>query len=581
LEFIFNPDNDEEFVRAEVNGYYQANLVRDYALSINPDYPLIGDQFEMPVTVNIDATCNASYDGTGINFRMSGSECPNTAFSTVVYHEYGHHLVQVSGSGQGAYGEGMSDCVAVIVSDIPENGLGWNYDCSEPLRSAINDRLYPCSGEIHFCGQVLSGCVWETREELVLTEPSNYRQIISDLTLNSITFHTGSSIDPTITVDFLTLDDDDDEILNGTPHYDEIATGFGEHNMDAPELALLAFDFPDGQPLHVSPLGGTTLRVEISGVTDTPVAGGASFFVDTGSGFVEGQLKTVSPNVYDAVFPAADCGTHVRYYFSAAADAGGIEFNPIGAPAASHAVFSAAGAESPVFDDDFETDQLWTVVDGPGLTDGSWDRGVPVGGGDRGDPPFDADGSGQCYLTHNEDGNTDVDGGATTLISPIMDASGEEQVISYYRWYSNTEGSDPENDVFVVEVSSNGGASWVNLETVGPSGIEVFGGWYFKQFNVADYVPLTSQFRIRFTASDFGDGSVVEAGVDGVSLTPLLCAASVFADLNGDGVVNGFDLALLLGAWGPCAPVGACPADLDGNGIVNGMDLAMLLGAWT
>ncbi len=53
------------------------------------------------------------------------------------------------------------------------------------------------------------------------------------------------------------------------------------------------------------------------------------------------------------------------------------------------------------------------------------------------------------------------------------------------------------------------------------------------------------------------------------------------ADLNGDGIVNGADLAILLAAWGPCPPKGACPADLNDDGIVNGADLAILLGEWT
>jgi hypothetical protein len=53
------------------------------------------------------------------------------------------------------------------------------------------------------------------------------------------------------------------------------------------------------------------------------------------------------------------------------------------------------------------------------------------------------------------------------------------------------------------------------------------------------------------------------------------------ADLNLDGVVSGFDLALLLGAWGPCPTRDeSCPADLDGNDVVNGLDLAVLLAAW-
>jgi len=46
-------------------------------------------------------------------------------------------------------------------------------------------------------------------------------------------------------------------------------------------------------------------------------------------------------------------------------------------------------------------------------------------------------------------------------------------------------------------------------------------------------------------------------------------------DLNGDGIVNGADLAAMLGSWGA-----AGPADLNGDGIVNGADLALLLGNW-
>jgi hypothetical protein len=66
------------------------------------------------------------------------------------------------------------------------------------------------------------------------------------------------------------------------------------------------------------------------------------------------------------------------------------------------------------------------------------------------------------------------------------------------------------------------------------------------------------------------------------------------ADLNRDGIVNGLDLALLLGAWGRCSPSPpgrgpgggfdvseTCPADLNADGIVDGLDLAMLLAAWS
>lgn len=51
----------------------------------------------------------------------------------------------------------------------------------------------------------------------------------------------------------------------------------------------------------------------------------------------------------------------------------------------------------------------------------------------------------------------------------------------------------------------------------------------------------------------------------------------VVGDVTGDGVVDGADLASMLGMWGACA---GCDADLDGDGDVDAADLAILLGNW-
>ncbi|MDG2021531.1 MAG: hypothetical protein P8J59_06245 [Phycisphaerales bacterium] len=50
------------------------------------------------------------------------------------------------------------------------------------------------------------------------------------------------------------------------------------------------------------------------------------------------------------------------------------------------------------------------------------------------------------------------------------------------------------------------------------------------------------------------------------------------ADFNHDGVVNGADLGLLIGAWGLCE---GCPEDINQDGLVNGADLGLLFGDWT
>lgn len=48
-------------------------------------------------------------------------------------------------------------------------------------------------------------------------------------------------------------------------------------------------------------------------------------------------------------------------------------------------------------------------------------------------------------------------------------------------------------------------------------------------------------------------------------------------DLNGDGAVNGTDLALLLSSWGTSDRT----ADIDGDGLVGGADLTLLISDWT
>lgn len=52
---------------------------------------------------------------------------------------------------------------------------------------------------------------------------------------------------------------------------------------------------------------------------------------------------------------------------------------------------------------------------------------------------------------------------------------------------------------------------------------------------------------------------------------------SCLGDFDGDGAVGPFDLAFLLGSWGPNP---GHPADFDDDGFVSADDLAVLLGNW-
>ncbi|MEZ6241420.1 MAG: M14 family zinc carboxypeptidase [Phycisphaerales bacterium] len=302
-----------------------------------------------------------------------------------------------------------------------------------------------------------------------------------------------------------------------------------------------------GQPydLEVQALDGVA-TLDPSSVELHARVGGAGAFSTSSATPLGGSL-------FQVTLPAAPCGDDIEFYVTAdTTEAQTITF-PAGGE--SEALSTTALEISVVLNDDFETDQGWTVSGNiSSAAAGRWERAIPVGGGDRGDPPSDADGSGRCYVTGAADGNTDVDDGSTILTSPTLDLSASpEAAVSYWRWYNNSAGASPNEDTFVVEISSNNGASWTTLETVGPSGPETAGGWYLASFRVADYVSATSAVRVRFTASDLGSGSVVEAGVDGFRVEETGCSGPMAcneADLGEPfGQLDFTDVVAFLGAF--------------------------------
>ena len=344
--------------------------------------------------------------------------------------------------------------------------------------------------------------------------------------------------------------------------------------------AGLEFSFPESLLGVVDSEGGDTVRVVVSAAASEPQPGTGNFHLSVDGGkFTVTPMSENAPNDYEATFPATPCGAELSFFFSAETTDGTLLTVPETAPVQHYDAFSGANVVK-VFDDDFEADLGWEVLDE--AADGQWERRDPVSLKvcDRGNPGSDADGSGFCYVTDDDTFvcNSDVDGGSTTLTSPVMDASQGDPVISYWRWFSTTVGDNPEQDIFEVEVSANGGNTWVDLETVGPTGPEVDGGWFFKSFRVSDFVNPTSQFRIRFIASDLDLPSIVEAGVDGVSLASTDCDLTPCPwDLDGSGDVGITDFLELLAAWGPNP---GHPADFDNDDDVGITDFLKLLANW-
>ncbi|HYW68184.1 MAG TPA: C1 family peptidase, partial [bacterium] len=291
---------------------------------------------------------------------------------------------------------------------------------------------------------------------------------------------------------------------------------------------------PDGPLGVIVPGEPTTFAVRIDTYTDSYLSGtGVMHYRTDGGDYDIVQLDPLGGGLFEATLPPVTCEDTPEFFFAAA----GLRFGTVYEPMdAARSVYSCpVGTTQPVFTDDFESDAGWSVVDGPELAGGSWERGVPVGGGDRSDPPTDYDGSGSCFLTGNADGDSDVDKDWTRLTSPVVDLSaGGEAVVEFAYWYRNDHGDNPNGDYFVTFFSNDDGTTWTAADTVGPRA-PLPEGWHRRTIVVGDHVALTDQFRVRIEVADLPGGSLVEAAIDDFSVSYLSCGGALASTEGGAG----------------------------------------------
>lgn len=120
----------------------------------------------------------------------------------------------------------------------------------------------------------------------------------------------------------------------------------------------------------------------------------------------------------------------------------------------------------------------------------------------------------RCYVTGNQTSaladTDDVDNGRTTLTTPTYDLSAaRDPWVSYWRWFMD-HGPNPNTDALLVDVTADGGATWVRVETVTRSEQ----AWRRHAFRLRDFVDPTNAVRLRFITSDAPDDSFCEAAID-------------------------------------------------------------------
>ena len=239
--------------------------------------------------------------------------------------------------------------------------------------------------------------------------------------------------------------------------------------------------------------------------------------------------------------------TVFEYTFEAQDEAGNVTCAP------------AAGRDAPwraergIYADRCEVDSGWQAgVPGDDALTGRWARGVPIGTAAQ--PGSDHTSNGrECFVTGNgvpgaPASDSDVDGGATTLVSPLYDVRGASQaVVSYWRWYSNDTGVLPPDDAWHVDVSNDGGTTWTPAEDRRSSDAN----WRRVEIDVGAVLGPPQLVRLRFVAGDRGTGSIVEAAVDDILVQAQFPSdAAEPAAAAGHGVLSPFP--------NPWRPGGTC-----------------------
>lgn len=319
-----------------------------------------------------------------------------------------------------------------------------------------------------------------------------------------------------------------EDFSSETPQYSENPTGAGDTLFLGPGPAL-TMRFPAGLPTGYQPPGpDATISIEIKDGLEhyVPGTGRLHYRFDPAASYATVSFVPQGANIFEVTLPNTAPGDMPEFFFSAQGDQGTTILSPSDAPTSVYS-FSVALVET-ILHDDFETATGWTVED-LSVTTGTWERCVPnVTSGDQVAPLVDNPaGTGTyCFATENGPANAyyadhDIDGGPTRLISPTIDLSSGDALISAYIWFYGRDGDDP----FTIEVSNNNGTTWTTVHSTNSS----MNGWTLFSFAVSDFVVPNNQIKVRYSAQDQPNNSITEAGLDDFRVERINLAPSIWA----------------------------------------------------
>ena len=584
-------------ISGERDTYFHANLIHDWIKDI--DFSFNGADYIMPAAVNIGSEdalwpCNAYWDGYGINMFSAGGGCSATdQMADVIYHEYQHGITQFAydpfdSPYTSGMGEGFSDYAGMTLRNSPCLGDAFFGTPGSCLRDGENTLQYPgneCSGSVHCLGQLSMGSLWQMRKNLITSFGDTLSGAAHADSLFRFAMVGRPYTVPDLLIEVLTADDNDGNILNGTPYFQEIIDGFDQHNVPSPLPAFGILHSPiQNMETVADPIDIEAIILSLNSTISSAEVVYSFGAVEISTAMAPGN----EPNEYIATIPAQPPGSVITYYIHAVDVDGNEYFSPETAPDIHHFFLIGDLVSFPVlFSDDSESDQGWTLgIASDGATSGIWVREDPIGTTNNGQqlqPEDDhtIDGiiafvTGNAPFDGSNAGDDDVDNGATTLITPVMNLTGAvNPVFGYWRWYSNNLGNAPNADDWVVQVTADG-QNWVDLERTSQSEAS----WLYRQFLLNQHIDLSDQMQVRFIADDSGEGSLVEAAVDDIFVLNGVNVDIMMGDVDFDGELSINDVLQIVDfILGYVQPNGiqVYTADINQDGNLNIIDALSLI----
>jgi Zn-dependent metalloprotease len=250
--------------------------------------------------------------------------------------------------------------------------------------------------------------------------------------------------------------------------------------------------------------GGGAQQIALS-ATSSPSGPTASFSPAT---VTSGQSSTMTVNV-----PAGTAdGT---YRLTVLADGASVDRT------ATYTLTVGSGQPGSVFSDDFESGQGWTAD--PNGTDtataGAWERGTPQATSWSGtNLQLTAAGGSADLVTGagagTDAGTYDLDGGVTSVQSPAISLPSGALSLTFSWYLAHLNNSSTDDYLRVRVIGPNGSSTVLNQSG---AMADKAAAWQTATYDLSAYAGQS--VRILVEAADAGTGSLVEAGLDDITIT--------------------------------------------------------------